>query len=317
MLSRPRWDQSTYTGRVRHFAHTTNPLHCLASNARLDASNALVKAFKLGVAPRGTTLVQIWTAQHLVDSAFHPQTQERVPMVGRMAFQPLGNSFLGTLMLTSGLRSTKVGLSLQYTNQAYMATLNYCNRNSSNERHTSLQSLAASFGLATGGSFVALLGMNIAVSKLGFRGLVKSLVPMWAVGVATAISVPVMRATELRAGIRVETEDGTALETPSRTAAKVAIASVCLSRVLNACGDLVVPPLVMYWGARRHFPWATNPRLHVPMIAFLTFTTVATTTPLTCAILPQRMRLPVWLLEPHVRAELPAGDVEVYFNKGL
>ena len=45
-LSKPRYDQSTYEGRLRHFLETTNPLNVFASNKRLDEAAALVEQYK-------------------------------------------------------------------------------------------------------------------------------------------------------------------------------------------------------------------------------------------------------------------------------
>lgn len=45
-LSKPRYDQSTYEGRLRHFLETTNPLNVFASNKRLDEAATLVKQYK-------------------------------------------------------------------------------------------------------------------------------------------------------------------------------------------------------------------------------------------------------------------------------
>eukprot|EP00624_Nannochloropsis_granulata_P002103 evm.model.NODE_20417_length_10763_cov_21.298616.3 len=86
-LSQPRWDQSTFEGRARHFFTTTNPLNGLASDAELDHAKALLEQYKAGKEPAGTTDEQIWEAKHLYDSAFHPETGEKLFLPGRMSFQ--------------------------------------------------------------------------------------------------------------------------------------------------------------------------------------------------------------------------------------
>ena len=45
-LSKPRYDQSTYQGRLRHFMETTNPLNAFASNKQLDEAATLVNLHK-------------------------------------------------------------------------------------------------------------------------------------------------------------------------------------------------------------------------------------------------------------------------------
>ena len=45
-LSRPRYDQSTYTGRAKHFFETVSPLNILVSKNRLSEAADLVKAHK-------------------------------------------------------------------------------------------------------------------------------------------------------------------------------------------------------------------------------------------------------------------------------
>ncbi len=45
-LSKPRYDQNTYTGRARHFYETANPLNLFVSTRRLAEAAQLVKDHK-------------------------------------------------------------------------------------------------------------------------------------------------------------------------------------------------------------------------------------------------------------------------------
>lgn len=46
LYSQPRWDQSTFEGRARHFFTTTNPLNVLASDEELDKAKELLDQYK-------------------------------------------------------------------------------------------------------------------------------------------------------------------------------------------------------------------------------------------------------------------------------
>jgi sideroflexin-1/3 len=45
-LNEPRFDQSTYLNRARHFLIVTNPLNVFASEAELDRAARIVKDYK-------------------------------------------------------------------------------------------------------------------------------------------------------------------------------------------------------------------------------------------------------------------------------
>ena len=45
-LSKPRYDQSTYLGRAKHFFETANPINAFVSSKRLEEAAKLVKGYK-------------------------------------------------------------------------------------------------------------------------------------------------------------------------------------------------------------------------------------------------------------------------------
>lgn len=43
-IDAPRWDQTTFMGRLKHFFNITDPLTALLPDARLDEAKALVES---------------------------------------------------------------------------------------------------------------------------------------------------------------------------------------------------------------------------------------------------------------------------------
>ena len=81
-LDNPRYDQSTFEGRAKHFITITNPLNVLASDEELENAKKIVQAYKLGKEDKRLSSDQIWAAKELYDSAFHPQTGEKLILPG-------------------------------------------------------------------------------------------------------------------------------------------------------------------------------------------------------------------------------------------
>ena len=82
-IDRPRYDQSSYVGRAKHFFVTTNPLNCLASDAELEKAKQTVESYRLNkTLPEGMTEDKLWEAKYLMDSAYHPDTKEKMFFLG-------------------------------------------------------------------------------------------------------------------------------------------------------------------------------------------------------------------------------------------
>ena len=126
-------------------------------------------------------------------------------------------------------RSTPAVIFWQWVNQSFNAIVNYTNRSGSSP--IPVETLAQSYIGATGGAVLTALTLN----RLAQRGppLAGRLVPLAAVAAANCVNIPLMRVTELQNGIELQTEDGTKVGY-SKRAAKQAIATVTLSRILMA-----------------------------------------------------------------------------------
>lgn len=79
-LTKPKYDQSTYLNRAKHFFLLTNPLNLLASDHDLDNAKRILSEYKAGKTNiEGCKSVdELWRAKYLYDSAFHPDTGEKM-----------------------------------------------------------------------------------------------------------------------------------------------------------------------------------------------------------------------------------------------
>lgn len=242
-LDAPRWDQSTFIGRAKHFFVTTNPLNLLATSKELEASKKLVDDYREGNEPSGTTEDQLWRAKILYDSAYHPDTREKMFLPGRMSAQVPFNMAITGFMLTF-YKTAPAVIFWQWSNQTFNAVVNYTNSNKTSgvDDSEQMKQLGKSYLIATGSATFTALGLNKIIHR--FPQILSRFVPFAAVAAANCLNIPFMRSQELMNGITVFSEDGEKVG-ESKKAARKAISQVVFSRIVMSCPSMILSPLLM------------------------------------------------------------------------
>ncbi|XP_053422746.1 sideroflexin-1 isoform X2 [Nycticebus coucang] len=341
-IKEPRWDQSTFVGRANHFFTVTDPRNILLTNEQLENARKIVHDYRQGIIPLGLTENELWRAKYIYDSAFHPDTGEKMILIGRMSAQvPMNMTITGCMM--TFYRTTPAVLFWQWINQSFNAVVNYTNR--SGDAPLTVNELGTAYVSATTGAVATALGLNALTKHVS--PLIGRFVPFAAVAAANCINIPLMRQRELKVGIPVTDENGNRLG-ESANAAKQAITQVVVSRILMAAPGMAIPPFIMntlekkaflkqpfaeclfllsnVLGGRvtqkgpkpccqERFPWMSAP-IQVGLVGFC----LVFATPLCCALFPQKSSMSVTSLEAELQAKIQETHPElrrVYFNKGL
>uniref|UniRef100_A0ABI7ZSE8 Sideroflexin-1 n=1 Tax=Felis catus TaxID=9685 RepID=A0ABI7ZSE8_FELCA len=280
-IKEPRWDQSTFVGRANHFFTVTDPRNILLSNEQLENARRVVHDYRQGIVPPGLTENELWRAKYIYDSAFHPDTGEKMILIGRMSAQvPMNMTITGCMM--TFYRTTPAVLFWQWINQSFNAVVNYTNR--SGDAPLTVNELGTAYVSATTGAVATALGLNALTKHVS--PLIGRFVPFAAVAAANCINIPLMRQRELKVGIPVTDENGNRLG-ESANAAKQAITQVVVSRILMAAPGMAIPPFIMNTLEKKaflkRFPWMSAP-IQVGLVGFC----LVFATPLCCALFPQK-----------------------------
>ncbi|XP_057198104.1 sideroflexin-3 [Triplophysa rosa] len=312
-IKEPRWDQSTFMGRAQHFFMVTDPRNVLLSSEVLEDARVTVENYRLGVVKAGLTEDQLWRAKYIYDSAFHPDTGEKMLLVGRMSAQVPMNMTITGCMLTF-YRTTPAVVFWQWVNQSFNAIVNYTNR--SGDAPLTVNQLGAAYVSATTGAVVTALGLKSMTKHL--PAIIGRFVPFAAVAAANCINIPFMRQRELKYGIPVTDAEGKRLG-ESAKAAKQAIVQVVVSRIGMAIPAMAIPPVIMNALEKKAF-MKRFPVLNAPVQVGLVGFCLVFATPLCCALFPQKSSMKVSSLEPELQERIRQSNpniTTVYFNKGL
>ncbi|KAJ8404942.1 hypothetical protein AAFF_G00333290 [Aldrovandia affinis] len=309
-----RWDQSTFMGRLKHFFNITDWRTALLPDAKLDEAKILVDSCRAGTVPPGTTEEQLHYAKKLYDSAFHPDTGDRMNLIGRMSFQVPGGMAITGFMLQF-YRTVPAVVFWQWVNQSFNALVNYTNRNAASPITPS--QIGVAYVTATTTALATAVGLNLYTKRA--PPLVARWVPFAAVAAANCVNIPMMRQQEILGGIAVTDENGNKLGHSRRAAAK-GITQVVVSRVTMAAPGMIILPIVMQRLERYKFMQRIT-FLHGPLQVMMVGVFLVFMVPAACSLFPQRCSMAVSNLEPELRnaiiSQYGEGVHCVYFNKGL
>uniref|UniRef100_A0A0A9Y776 Sidoreflexin n=1 Tax=Lygus hesperus TaxID=30085 RepID=A0A0A9Y776_LYGHE len=314
------WDQKKYWGRFRYFAWVTDARLCLVDGETLDRAKNLRTLHIQGRTPGGTTHEQLMKAKQLYESAFHPDTGDKMNLFGRMSFQVPGGMLITGAMLT-WYRTVPALVFWQWVNQSFNALVNYTNRNANSPLTTTQMGIA--YVSATSAACVTAIGLkNFLMKRAG--PLMQRYVPFAAVAAANCVNIPLMRQNEIINGVDIYDENDERVGL-SRVAAVKGISLVVLSRIVMCAPGMTLLPLVVerlecYQWYRCNQKWIAAPLQTAAVGCFLCFMV-----PAACALFPQRSSLSTKTmqslesqkfeeLKQNVGGKLPCV---VYFNKGL
>ncbi|KAI9143280.1 Tricarboxylate/iron carrier [Paraphysoderma sedebokerense] len=323
-LSKPRYDQSTYLGRFRHFVEVTDPRTLFASESDLEKSKTLIENYKKGVIDPNVSIEEYWKAKKLYSATFHPDTGERVFLPFRMsAFVPTNLLVIAGMLQPNP--STASLIFWQWTNQSINVAINWANANKTTSM--SVSETATAYAVAVGASCSVALGLSRMAEKNMFPRALGRFIPFAAVAIAGTANVFLMRQKELRLvqnelipslGITITDKDGKDLG-KSKTAGVQAVSQVAISRIATSFPCLTIPPLVLSRFERMSY-FKARPRLLMPLNFGLIAGSLMTALPCAIALFPQNAEVDAKSLEPkfHNLRDKNGNLIEkVYYNKGL
>nr|XP_033809500.1 sideroflexin-5 isoform X2 [Geotrypetes seraphini] len=305
-LGKPRFKQTTFNGRFRHFLDIIDPRTLFITESHLKEAIQLLEDFKNGMLPPGVSDKE---------AIIHPDTNEKIFMPFRMSgYIPFGTPIVvGLLLPNQTLAST---VFWQWLNQSHNACVNHANRNATKPSPIS-KFIQGYFGAVISAVSIA-VGLNVLVQKANTfspstRLLIQRFVPFPAVASANICNVILMRHSELEEGIDVFDSNGKIIGS-SRIAAKHALIETALTRVVLPMPILVLPPIIMSLLEKTPM-LRSHPRLVLPVHSLVCLAAFGLALPLAISLFPQMSETETSQLEPEIATATTCKTV--IYNKGL
>lgn len=319
-LDEPRYDQSTYLGRVRHFLGVIDPLTLLSSDKTINDATDLVNKYKRGEQVNASE-EELWGAKKIKDACVHPDTGKVIFAPFRLsAFVPLNIPLVVGMLSASTPAATAFW---QFANQSYNVAVNYANRNASKEMD--MEKIAKAYAGAVLSSCTIAIGLGKFVANLNARPnpglgikLISNAVPFLAVASAGSLNVGLMRMNEAQEGISIKDHEGNERGI-SIAAGKKAVFEVALTRVALPAPILLFPPLIMSIYDRTKLA-ATKPTIRPFVNVSVITMCLWAALPLAIGLFPQTSSITVDKLEDKFKnmTDSKGNKIETfYFNKGL
>eukprot|EP00823_Brevimastigomonas_motovehiculus_P009894 TRINITY_DN974_c0_g1_i1.p1 TRINITY_DN974_c0_g1~~TRINITY_DN974_c0_g1_i1.p1 ORF type:complete len:330 (-),score=74.37 TRINITY_DN974_c0_g1_i1:274-1263(-) len=321
-LDKPRYDMSTFAGRVRYFYEYTDPRALFTSKETLTGSMKMLSDFKLkGKDPKISDKLY-WKARSTVEACLHPDTQQPItPLFRFAAFAPVNIFIVSAILLPSTIASPFRTTFIHWFNQSYNAAVNFSNRNASNPVPTRrlvegyVGAVTSSVGVGLAATY---LTKKFANRGAGMATLIRSTVPFAAVALAGFANVCLMRRNELQQGVNIYDEDNV-LYGRSVNAGVSGLCKCGVARVLWNLPIMMLPPLIMGQLNKTAMLMA-NPRLRLLTEVGVVTAALWMGVPPALAAFPQRDSIESSRLEPQFRnLKNSKGQAitKFFYNKGL
>ncbi|XP_010961988.2 sideroflexin-5 isoform X1 [Camelus bactrianus] len=314
-LGKPRFQQTSFYGRFRHFLDIIDPRTLFVTERRLREAVQLLEDSKHGTLRPGVTNEQLWSAQKIKQAILHPDTNEKIFMPFRMSgYVPFGGTIVvGLLVPHQKLASPVFWL---WLNQSHNARVDYANRNATKPSPMS-KFIQGYLGAVISAVSIG-VSLKVLVQKANkftptTRLLVQRFTLLPSIASANICNLVLMRYGELEEGIDVLDGDGNCVGS-SRIAARHALLETALTQVVLPMPVLVVPPIILSMLEKTALLQA-RPWLLLPVQSLLCLAACGLALLLAISLFPQMSEIETSQLEPEI-ARATSSPTVVY-NKGL